>query len=880
MLKKYLTQRKKNKYSMFAYSEQKAEGNLDNSQKIESLKDNSDFNLSETELFSKFHSRPEGHNSSEVRVMTEKYGANEIKASDEKNAVILLLSKFTNPLVIMLLIVAIFAILFGQKASAGIIIVMAFMGAILSFIQEHQASQNAKKLQEMVKITAEIFRDGKITEVPLREIVPGDIINLSAGKMIPADLKIIESTDLFINQSVLNGESFPAQKMAENAPTLATTTDSIFNHPNLAFMGSSVASGEGKGLVIYTGRATEFGKLAKELVKAKEETAFDKGIKGFVWLMIRLIVILTLSIFLINAFSKGNYIESLLFALAVAVGLMPEMLPAIITVNLSKGAILMARKKVIVKELDSIQNFGAMDILCTDKTGTLTLNDISLVEYCDFSGIKNEEVLKYAYYTSYFQTGLESVLETAVKNYKKFPIENIKKINEIPFDFDRRVMSVVINDHQLKIITKGAPEAVLEKSKFYTKGSEKLPLEGDVLKKIKEKYEALSRDGFRVLAIATKEVSPKPHFSHADENEMNFLGFVAFLDPPKPDASASIKQLNDLGIDLKILSGDNAIVTEKVCRGVGLAINGLLTGAEIDELNDDELKNRVEHVNVFARLSPMQKERVVGSLQKSNHIIGYLGDGINDAPAIKKADVGISVNNATDIAKETANLILLEKDLTILGDCVKEGRRTFANVIKYIKMGASSNFGNMLSMTVASIFLPFLPMLPAQILLNNFMYDVSQLAIPTDRVDENYLQKPRPWHINFIKEFIIYIGPISSIFDFVTFLVMWYFFHANESLFQTGWFVESLTTQVLVVHIIRTNQIPFIQSRPSRTLLLTTLSIVILGFVLPYIPSVAHLLGFQPLPAVFFLILLGIAIAYLFLVQIAKNIFSKKFGFE
>lgn len=851
---------------------------MDNSQKIESLKNNSDFNLSDKELFSKFHSRPEGHSTSEVRVLIEKYGSNEIKTSDEKNAAMLLLSKFANPLIIMLLIVAIFAILFGQKASAGIIIVMALMGVILSFIQEHQASQNAKKLQEMVKITAEIFRDGKISEVPLREIVPGDIINLSAGKMIPADLKIIESTDLFINQSVLNGESFPSRKNTENV-SASVATDSIFNHPNLAFMGSSVASGEGKGLVIYTGRATEFGKLAKELVKAKEETAFDKGIKGFVWLMIRLIVILTLSIFLINAFSKGNYIESLLFALAVAVGLMPEMLPAIITVNLSKGAIVMAKKKVIVKELDSIQNFGAMDILCTDKTGTLTLNDISLVEYCDFSGIKNEEVLKYAYYTSYFQTGLESVLETAVKNYKKFPIENIKKVNEIPFDFDRRMMSVVINDSKIKIITKGAPEAVLEKTKYYTKGTEKLPLSELVLKQIKEKYEALSRDGFRVLAITTKEVSEKPHFSHADENEMNFLGFVAFLDPPKPDAGASIKQLNDLGIGLKILSGDNAIVAEKVCREVGLAINGLLTGAEIDELNDDELKNKAENANVFARLSPMQKERVVGALQKSNHIIGYLGDGINDAPAIKKADVGISVNNATDIAKETANLILLEKDLTILGDCVKEGRRTFANVIKYIKMGASSNFGNMLSMTVASIFLPFLPMLPAQILLNNFMYDVSQLAIPTDRVDENYLLKPRSWHINFIKEFIIYIGPISSIFDFATFGVMWYFFHANASMFQTGWFVESLTTQVLVVHIIRTNQIPFIQSRPSKALLLTTLAIVILGFALPYSP-LAHLLGFQPLPALFFLILLGIAIAYLFLVQIAKNIFSKKFGFE
>jgi Mg2+-importing ATPase len=837
------------------------------------------FDLSQTELFKKLQTSDQGHVSSDIPKLLAEYGHNDIKSHEEKSPILVLLFKFANPLVIMLFVVAIFSIFFGEKISAIIIIVMALMGVILSFIQEHQSSKNAQKLQEMVKVSVEVLRDGKIIQVPLREIVPGDIIQLSAGKMIPADLKIIESTDLFINQSVLNGESFPVRKIAEKA-SAPESTDSIFNHPNLVFMGSSVASGEGKGLVVYTGKETEFGQLAKELAHSKEETAFDKGIKGFVWLMIRLIFVLTLSIFLINAISKGNYIESLLFALAVAVGLTPEMLPAIITVNLSKGALVMAKKKVIVKELDSIQNFGAMDILCTDKTGTLTKNDISVVDYCDFSGNKNEDVIKNAYYTSFFQTGLEGVLESAVKNYKKFPIDNIKKANEIPFDFERRLMSVIINDKKLKLITKGAPEEILKRSKFYQDGEKSLPINPKILNQIKKKYEDLSRDGYRVLGIATKEVSKKPHYSHEEESEMTFLGLIAFLDPPKPDAEKSIKQLNNLGISLKILSGDNALVTEKVCREVGLEITGLLTGEEVDKLNEDELRNKAEKTNVFARLSPMQKERVIRALQESKHIVGYLGDGINDSPAIKKADVGISVNNATDIAKETANLILLEKDLTILSDCVKEGRRVFANVIKYIKMGSSSNFGNMVSMTAASFFLPFLPMLPTQILLNNFMYDISQLAIPTDKVDKDYLLTPRPWHIKFIREFIIYLGPISSIFDFITFGVMWYFFHANAHLFQTGWFVESLTTQVLVVFIIRTNKIPFFQSWPSKALLATTLSIVGLGFILPYLPAVSHLMGFQPLPAVFFLILLGIAITYLLLVQFAKNIFIKKFGYE
>ncbi|MGA2667083.1 MAG: magnesium-translocating P-type ATPase [Patescibacteria group bacterium] len=828
-------------------------------------------------VLSDLKSRASGLTSQEAAKFLAIYGPNEVRTKDEKSAFSLFLSKFYNPLVIMLFIVAIFSIFFGEKVSAIIIIAIAFLSVILSFIQEHSASKNAKKLQEMVKVSATVQRDGIKKEVALSEIVPGDIVELSAGKLVPADLRIIQSKDLFVNQSSLNGESFPVEK---DSASQTTKTTSIFDAQNLLFMGSSIASGSGQGVAIITGRQTEFGKITGELTAAKTETAFDQGIKKLTWLLIRFIVVLALFIFLVNALFKGNFVESLLFALAIAVGLTPEMLPMIVTVNLSKGAINMAKKKVIIKELDSIQNFGAMDVLCTDKTGTLTLNDITLVEYTDFAGHKDDEILRLAFINSNFQTGLTNLLEQAIFDYKKFDLKNIRKIDEVPFDFSRRILSVVIDDQgKDKLIAKGAPEEILARSNFYYLGGQILKLEEAQIEKLNQEYDNFSREGFRVLAVAYQEVEKKPSYSQKDEANLIFVGFISFLDPPKPDAAQAIKNLESLGITLKVLSGDNELVTEKICREVGLNTEGILTGTDLEKLNDDEVKHKVETVNVFVRLDPLQKERIVTALKSNNHIVGFLGDGINDSPSIKKADVGISVNNATDIAKETANIILLEKSLIILGDCVKEGRRTFANVIKYIKMGASSNFGNMLSMTGASLFLPFLPMLPPQILLNNFLYDVSQTAIPTDDVDEEYLNHPRPWDIKFIKEFIIYIGPISSIFDFVTFGVMWFFFHASPALFHTGWFVESLCTQVLVVHIIRTHKIPFFESKPSKILLLATLGIVFVALVLPYLPFAASL-GFVPLPAIFFLILLGIAVFYLALVQLIKNWFTRRFGFE
>lgn len=829
------------------------------------------------QIYSQFITQAGGLTDSQVAVNRKKYGFNELKLNNEKSLILLFLSKFYNPLVITLLIVATLSFFFGQQVSASIIIAMALSSAIITFFQEHSASQNAKKLREMVKINVTVLRNKEIQEISLREIVPGDIVKLSAGKMIPADVRILSSKDLYINQSTLNGESFPMRK---NDQSDGSATDSIFNLQNMAFMGSSVTSGLADVLVLKTGANTEFGKLSKQITTVNLETGFDKGIKQFTWMMIRLILILTVIIFLSNTLLKGNPIEALLFTLAVAVGLTPEMLPMIVTVNLSKGAIKMARQKVIVKELDSIQNLGAMDILCTDKTGTLTLDNISLVRYMNIDKEEDENIVKLAYYNSFFQTGMENLLDNAVVNFKKFTTQNLEKIDEIPYDFSRRLMSVIISENnERKIIVKGAPEEIFKRTKLIRIGNQDKDATKDDFAKLTKDYNDLSQEGFRVLAVAYKNVDTKEHYDVKEESELIFVGFIAFLDPPKPDAIMAIQDLQKLGIKLKVLSGDNELVTEKICKEVKIDVNGVLSGKDIDRLNDDELRNKVEEINVFSRLAPFQKQRIVKALQQNSHIVGYLGDGINDSPSIKQADVGISVNNGADIAKETADIILLEKNLDVLADCVKEGRRTFANVIKYIKMGASSNFGNMLSMTGASLFLPFLPMLPTQILLNNFLYDISQTAIPTDNVDPEYLMKPRPWNVNFIKEFIIYLGPISSIFDFATFGIMLYLFKASPELFRSGWFVESLCTQVLVIYIIRTNKVPFFESSPSRVLFISTIAIVLIGAIIPY-TRLGHLLGFAPLPLGFFAVLLLLVAVYLTMVQFVKNWFVKKFGYN
>ena len=835
-------------------------------------------NCSADVILERFATSLKGLTTEEAEKRLEEYGYNEPVRKKKRSIVFQIISKFFNPLVIVLLIIALFSIFFGEKISAVLVSLMAIMSVVLSFFQEHRAGREVEKLSEMVRATATVYRNGKPIEVDIKEIVPGDIVDLSAGDMIPADLRIISCKDLFLNQASLTGESFPVEKIAG---PIQTKSSSPYDLTNITFMGSSVVSGTGLGVVIRTGLATQFGEISRKLASIVVETSFDKGVRSFTWLMIRLMLILVVVIFAINALSKGNTQQALLFALAVAVGLTPEMLPMLVAINLSKGAIAMSKKNVIVKRLNSIQNFGAMDVLCTDKTGTITLNKIVLEHHCNVVRKEDEGVLMLAYLNSYYQTGLKNILDHTVLRHEKLLVKKYKKIDEIPFDFSRKMMSVVVEmDGKHRLITKGAPEEIFKRcSKFELDGNF-FDFNAITLADLELEYKHLSAEGFRVLAIAYKDYdNHKEVYSKDDENGMVLKGYIAFLDPPKPTARKAIETLSKLGIDFKVLTGDNELVTKKICSEIGLDVKETLTGEEVEKASDKELTNMVKSVNVFSRLSPLQKERIIRALHRNNHTVGFLGDGINDTPALKAADVGISVDNAVDIAKESADIILLQKNLMVLGDGVIEGRRTFGNILKYIKMGSSSNFGNMFSMIGASLFLPFLPMLPIQILLNNFLYDLSQIAIPSDDVDEEYLLESRPWNVNYIKKFMLIIGPISSIFDFITFGVLWFIFRTSEPLFHTGWFLESLCTQTLVIHIIRTGKIPFIESKPSQFLMFTSIYIVTIGLVIPFTPLGQHF-GFVIPPPLYFLALIMIVVTYLFSVQAVKKWFIKKYGYE
>lgn len=806
------------------------------------------------------------------------YGQNEPARKKKRNILIQILLRFVNPLVIVLLVIGGFSLFFGQKISAILVSLMAVMSVALGFLQEYRANKAAEKLREMVRTTATVWRNGKSKEISISEIVPGDIVDLFAGDMIPADLRIISCKDLFINQASLTGESFPIEKIAV---PIQVQSHSISDLHNIAFMGSSVVSGTALAVVIKTGIATQFGELSRKLATMHIETSFDKGIRKFTMFMVRVMLCMVAFIFTIVALRHGKFIEALLFSLGVAVGLTPEMLPMIVTITLSKGAISMSKKGVIVKRLNSIQNFGAMDILCTDKTGTLTMDKIVLEKYCDVVRKQDDDVLRYAYINSFYQTGLKNILDRAILKYEKLLVRQFKKIDEIPFDFSRRIMSVVVEmDGVHRIISKGAPEEIFKKCTHYELDGEVVDIDPLIISDLKEEYDDLSADGFRVLAVAYKDSKDmKEAYSKDDEKDLILKGYVAFLDPPKPTAKKAIEVLKKLGIDFKVLTGDNELVTKKICSEVGLDVRQLVTGEQLEKVTDSQFQELVKTTNIFARLLPLQKERIIHALHQNGHIVGYLGDGINDALALKASDIGISVNNAVDIAKESADIILLKKSLMVLQDGVIEGRKTFGNIVKYIKMSSSSNFGNMFSMTGGSMFLPFLPMLPIQILLNNFLYDISQIAIPTDEVDKEYIAKPRPWNVDYIKKFVMIIGPISSIFDFITYGVMLFIFHASSELFHTGWFIESLCTQTLVIHIIRTGKIPFIESRPSKFLILVSIFIVIIGIIIPF-SGLAKPFGFIFPPPLYFLLLFVIVMAYLFMVQFAKGWFIRKYGHE
>lgn len=834
-------------------------------------------------LFDYFGTSKNGLIESEAEDRISVFGFNEPAKKKKRTLFFQLFSKFLNPLVIVLILIGTFSLLLGEEI-IGVIFVfsMVLMSVLLSFFQEYRSGKEAERLRDMVRVTATVIRDGEKKEIKIKDIVPGDIVYLSAGDIIPADLRIFSCKDLFINQSSLTGESLPVEKFTESHTPYDHIDTSIsnenLNYKNIAYMGSSVVSGSALALVIKTGINTKFGEISKKLLIAKADTAFEKGIKKFTILMIKVMMMLVLVIFLINAVLKGELVEGFLFALAVAVGLTPEMLPMLVAMNLSKGAIRMSKLKVIVKRLNSIQNFGAMDILCTDKTGTLTLDEIILEKHCDIVRKENDDVLKYAYINSFYQTGLKNLLDLAILKHEEVSVKEFEKVDEIPFDFSRRIMSVVVKmDGKKRLVAKGAPEEIFNRCDRFELDKEIFEIENLFLPDLKDEVDRLSNEGFRVLAIAYKDVEDKEVYSKKDEFDLVLLGYVAFLDPPKPSTKEALYALKSNGVDIKILTGDNELVTKKICEEVGLVIKGLITGVDLDKLDDKKLLNEINDITVFARLSPLQKERVIHALQIKKHVVGYLGDGINDAPALKAADVGISVNNAMDIAKESADIILLEKNLMVLEDGVVEGRKTFGNIVKYIKMGASSNFGNMFSMTGASIILPFLPMTPIQILLNNFLYDVSQTAIPTDQVDKDFIQRPTPWNVTYIRKFMSVIGPISSIFDFITFAVLYFFMHASEQLFHTGWFLESLISQTLVIHIIRTNQRPFIESRPSKFLMIMSLIIISVGIFLPFSP-IADAIEFVKPPIYYFALLAVIVGTYLILVQIVKKWFIKKYG--
>ncbi|PFF08956.1 magnesium-translocating P-type ATPase [Bacillus cereus] len=839
------------------------------------------------------------------------YGLNEIAHNKTSPWYIQFLLAFKNPFIFVLLALGALSFFTDDIQGTIVVSVMVMLSATIRFLQEFRSQKAANQLKAMVRTTASVFRiDGFVhetknakklkqtdtTEIPIEELVPGDIISLSAGDIVPADVRILSAKDLFVNQSSLTGESLPVEKYehcyhTENKHLLPKSTKKNYNPldmENLCFMGTNIVSGSAKAVVISTSTDTYFGSLANKVIGKRVETSFDKGVNKVSWLLITFMLIMAPIVLLINGFTKGDWQEAFFFAIAIAIGLTPEMLPMIVTANLAKGAVNMSKQKVIVKQLNSIQNLGAMNILCTDKTGTLTEDKVVLVRHLDPNGNTCNRVLHFAYLNSFYQTGLKNLIDKAVMKHteenQKFDPSVFQKLDEIPFDFARRRMSVIVknNSGEHTMICKGAVEEVLSICNYTEVDGKVVSLTDDTRLHVKQLSKTLNSEGMRVIAVAYKKdrSTNNKEYTVQDENDMILAGYIGFLDPPKPSAATAIQALQKHGVRVKILTGDNEIVTKKVCKEVGLNIGEPVLGYEIDALPDKALAKLAEETTVFAKLNPMQKSRIIRVLQGNGHTVGYMGDGINDAVALRKADVGICVDTATDIAKESSDIILLEKSLMILEAGILEGRTTFGNILKYIKMTASSNFGNVFSVLVASAFIPFLPMLAIHLLIQNLLYDISQLSIPWDKMDKEFLEKPRKWDTANLRNFIICIGPISSIFDLITYVVMWNVFGANtaseQSLFQSGWFVVGLLTQTLIVHMIRTQKIPFVQSTASVPVLLLTACIMAIGIYIPFSPLGAAV-GLQALPLSYFPWLVGILLGYAFLTQLLKKVYIKKF---
>jgi Mg2+-importing ATPase len=848
-------------------------------------------------VFGRLETSPSGLAEEEADRRREQYGRNVVAQEEQHRRIKLLARACANPLVILLLVLATVSYMTDDVPSAIVMLVMVFLGVSLRFFQEARADNAAAKLKAMISVTATVVRDGQPREVPLGQLVPGDVVRLAAGDMIPADLRITSCKDLFVIQSSLTGESLPVEKFdvkEDSGPK------QVLELKNTCFLGTSVESGTAVGVIVETGFKTYLGGMARSLVGQQPPTSFDKGVSRFTWLMIAFMAVMVPSVFLINGLTKNDWMKAFFFALTVAVGLTPEMLPMIVSVCLSKGALLMSRKKVIVKRLNSIQNLGAMDVLCTDKTGTLTLDRVILERHCDVVRHEDEGVLMLAYLNSHFQTGLKNVLDRAILDFRelheKLAVPTFAKVDEIPFDFSRKMMSVVVDTPEgvRRLICKGAIDAVFQRCSSFELEGKVYPTDPLLITELKEECDELSADGFRVLAVAYRDMERRAAYSKDDEHELVLKGYVAFLDPPKETAAPAILALGSHGVTVKTLTGDNELVSRKICREVGLSTERVLLGSQVEAMSDAELAEAAEGTTLFARLSPAHKQRIIRALQSKGHVVGFLGDGINDSPALRTADVGISVDSAVDIAKEAADIILLEKSLMVLEEGVVEGRKVFANILKYVRMGASSNFGNMFSVLGASAMLKYLPMAPIQVLTNNLLYDFSQVPIPADDVDPEQVAKPRPWQMGEIARFILLIGPCSSIFDYTTYLIMLFVFKcyntgllpppelaarfadaasADDSyaaaLFQTGWFVESLITQTLIIHVIRTNRIPFVQSRASWPLMVTTAIIMGIGAWLPSSP-IGPSLGLVPLPLGYWPLLALTLFCYVLLTQGVK----------
>ena len=824
--------------------------------------------------------KPGGLTTVEARNRLAQFGPNEPVSPRRTATVFQLLLLFANPLAIILLVASAISAALGEVLNAAIIIVMVLLGVTLNFIQTFRSQRAVDRIRKEVAPTATVLRDGKRIELPRREVVPGDVISLSAGDLVPADADLFQARDLHVQQAALTGESLPVEKSAVD-PQSREQENADASHK--VFLGTSIVSGTATAIVTATGTHTAFGDIATRLATKSPETEFERGTKQFGLLIMKTTILLVLFVLMVAVVLHRDFMESLLFAIALAVGLTPEFLPMITTVTLGRGAVHMARKKVIVKHLEAMQNFGSIDVLCSDKTGTLTSGEMALDQHVDPFGSPSERVFLLAYLNSLHETGVTNPLDEAIKEkHRSDPLDtavlqhdhpdihNYRKIDEIPFDFERRRVSIVIEHEGASLlITKGAPESILAVCASYELNGESRSLDAESRKRCESVYRNFCARGLRMLAVAFATVPSKDVYRADAEKDLTLAGFLTFSDPPLETAKLALHALRRDGIEVKILTGDNELVTQHICSQVGLDGGRIILGNELESMTDPALAHVVEQTSVFARVSPAQKNRIILALKNRSHVVGYLGDGINDAPSLHAADVGISVSTAVDVAKDAADFILLERSLRVLHDGIIEGRKSFGNVMKYLLMGTSSNFGNMFSMAAASLFLPFLPMLPTQILLNNFLYDLAQVTIPTDRVDQTFIHKPQRWNVKMIRDFMIYIGPLSSIYDFVTFFVLLKLFQASEQFFHSGWFVESLATQTLVIFVIRTARNP-LRSRPSLALTLTTVSVVIFGTVLPF-TSLGKLIGFTPMPVGFLLFIVLATGTYLILVEMVKR---------